>query len=120
MLVAMLPHSLAVLSDERDARQTMVVKMFEKTIYSIKTDLSDTVKEASDKVAETEAAKGKLAEEAVECESQLKERHEAVEAAKVTLAAKKEALSASNDQLKKAGSDLQAFEAGISDKQQLK
>lgn len=120
MLVAMLPHSLAVLRDERDARQTMVVKMFEETIYGITAGLRSTVEEAGSKAAEAEAAKGKLAEEVVECESQLKERHEAAEAAKVTLAAKKEALSASGDQLKKAEGDLQAFEAGVSDKQQLK
>ncbi|CAK0881416.1 unnamed protein product, partial [Prorocentrum cordatum] len=120
MLVAMLPHSLAVLSNERDARQTMVVKMFEETIYGIKAGLSSTVEEASSKVAEAEAAKSKLAEQVVECESKLTERHEAVEAAKVTLAAKKETRSASEDQLKKADGDLQAFEAGTSDKQQLK
>lgn len=113
MIVAMLPYSLCVPSDEREEVQNVAVKMFEEVVASVEVNLKEALEAEKSKVKTITDSKEQLLSGVSKAQEQLKDAEKDLDQKNQELTASSQAVVAAKTSLSKKEEEQKTGDASL-------
>lgn len=113
MILAMLPHSLCVPSDQREDVQNLAVKMFEEVVASVEANLKEALEAEKGKVKTITDSKEQLLSEVSKAQEQLKDAEKDLDEKNQELTASSQAVVAAKTSLSKKEEEQTTGDASL-------